>query len=68
MNDVVKLYDNYFDSYEKTYDGEDLNEKNPKQFKITGVGDTKLSEWSKSKNDFNEAKKLVGDISWWWHE
>ena len=68
MNDVVKLYDNYFDSYEETYDEEDLNEKNPKQFKITGVGDTQLSEWSKSKNDFNEAKKLVGDISWWWHE
>ena len=65
MNDVVKLYDNYFDSYEETYDEEDLNEKNPKQFKITSVGDTKLSEWSKSKNDFNEAKKLVGDISWW---
>ena len=29
MNDVVKLYDNYFDSYEETYDEEDLNEKKP---------------------------------------
>ena len=24
--------------------------------------DNKLPEWLKSKNDFNEAKKLVGDI------
>ena len=26
------------------------------------MGDNKLPEWLKSKNDFNEAKKLVGDI------
>ena len=64
MNNVVKLYDNYFDSYKETYDEGDLNEKDPKQFKITGVRDNKISEWLKQKNDFNEAKKLVGDISW----
>ena len=27
MNNVVKLYTNYFDSYEETYDEGDLNEK-----------------------------------------
>ena len=26
------------------------------------MGDNKLPEWLKSKNDFNEAKKMVGDI------
>ena len=26
------------------------------------MGDNELPEWLKSKNDFNEAKKLVGDI------
>ena len=64
MNNVVKLYNNYFDSYEETYDEGDLNEEeyNLKWFKITGMGDNKLPEWLKSKNDFNEAKKLVGDI------
>ena len=47
INNVVKLYRNFFDSYEETYDEEDLNEKEArysKQFKITGVGDNKLSE------------------------
>ena len=65
MNNVVKLYDNYFNSYEETNDEGDLNEKegnDPKQFKITRMGDNKLPEWLKSKNYFNEAKKLVGDI------
>ena len=27
MNNVVKLYNNYFDSYEETYDEGDLNEE-----------------------------------------
>ena len=65
MNNVVKLYDNYFNSYEETNDEGDLNEKegnDPKQFKITRMGDNKLPEWLKSKNYFNEAKKLVGGI------
>ena len=65
MNNVVKLYDNYFNSYEETNDEGDLNEKesnDPTQFKITRMGDNKLPEWLKSKSYFNEAKKLVGDI------
>ena len=65
MNNVVKLYDNYFNSYEETNDEGDLNEKesnDPTQFKITRMGDNKLPEWLKSENYFNEAKKLVGGI------
>ena len=65
MNNVLKLQGNCFDSYEETYDEGDLNKKegrDPKQFKVTGVGDNKLLEWLKSRNDFNEAKKLVDDI------
>ena len=61
----MKLYNNYFDSYEETYDEEDLNDKEGhgrKQFKITGVGDNKLPEWLKSKNYFHGAKKLSNDI------
>ena len=60
---VVRLYNNYFDSFKETYDEGDLNEKEGRnQFKITGMGDNKLPECLKSKYDFNEAKKLVGDI------
>ena len=47
MNNVVKLYDNYFNSDEETNDEGDLNEKegnDPKQFKITRMGDNKLPE------------------------
>ena len=61
----MKLYGNYFGSYEETYDEEDLNKKegcDPKQFKITGMDDNKLPKWLESKNDFNEAKKLINDI------
>ena len=39
-NNVVKLYGDYFDSYEQTYDKEGSNEKEelePKQFKIAGM-------------------------------
>ena len=39
MNNVVRLYNNYFDSFEETYDEGDLNEKEGRnQFKITGMG------------------------------
>ena len=61
----MKLYGNYFGSYEETYDEEDLNKKegcDPKQFKITGMDDNKLPKWLESKNDFNEAKKLINDV------
>ena len=65
MNNVVKLYGDCFDSYEENYDEEGSNEKErfePKQFKLTDMEDNKLTKWWESKNDFNEAKKLINDI------
>ena len=62
MNNVVNLYNNYFNFYEITYDESTLNEKdgrNPKQFKLV---DNALPEWLELKNNFNEAKKLIDDI------
>ena len=60
-NNVVNLYNNYFGFYENTYDESTLNEKerDPKQFKLV---DNELSKWLESKNDFNEAKRLIDDI------
>ena len=65
INNVLKLYNNYFDSYEKTFnetnetfDKTTLDKINPYQFKTKVI----LREWLESKNDFNEAKKLI-DIS-----
>ena len=69
MNNVVKPYSNYFDSYKETYDEGNLNEKEGRnpwnrnlKFEITSVGDNELTELLESKNDFNEAKKLINDI------
>ena len=62
MNNVVNLCNNYFNFYEITYDESTLNEKegrNTKQFKLV---DNALPEWLELKNNFNEAKKLIGDI------
>ena len=59
MNNAVALYNNYFDSYGKTYDKSALNEKegsNPNQFKIA---DDVLSKCLGSKSNFNEAKRLT---------
>ena len=65
INNVLKLYNNYFDSYEKTFnetnetfDKTTLDKINPYQFKTKVM----LREWLESKNDFDEAKKLI-DIS-----
>ena len=65
INNVLKLYNNYFDSYEKifnetneTFDKTTLDKINPYQFKIKVL----LPEWLESKNDFNEAKKLIDDV------
>ena len=58
----MKLSNYCFDSYEETYDEGALNEKegrDPKQFKIV---DNVLLKWLKSKNDFNETKRLIDDI------
>ena len=61
----MKLYNNYFDSYKKTFnetnetfDKTTLDKINPYQFKIEVL----LPEWLESKNDFNEAKKLIDDV------
>ena len=65
MNNIVKLYSDCFDSNEETYDEEGQNEKKglePKQFKITNMEDNKLPKSLESRNDFNEAKKLINDI------
>ena len=62
MNNVVKLYDYYFNFYEKANDKSTLNEKegrNSKQFKRV---DNDLPEQLESKNDFYEAKRLIDDI------
>ena len=62
MNNVVNLYNNYFNFYKKTYDESTLNEKegcDPKQFKLV---DNVLSEWLELKNDFTKAKKLILDF------
>ena len=49
VNNAVALYNNYFDSYKKTYDEIALNEKegrNPDQFKIAN---NELPKWLKPK-------------------
>ena len=65
INNVLEPYNNYCNSYKKTFD--ETNETfdkttsdkiNPYQFKIKSL----LPEWLESKNDFNEAKKLIYDI------
>ena len=64
-NNVLKLYNNYLDSDEKTFNENNetfakttLEKINRYQFKIKVL----LPEWLESKNDFNEAKKLIDDI------
>ena len=66
INSTVTLYNNYFDSYKKdfnetrneTFDKTTLDDYDPYKFKIEIL----LPEWLESKNDFNEAKKLIDDI------
>ena len=69
INNSVALYNNYFDSYTKkinetcneTFDKTTLDEiktYDPDQFKIA----SRLPEWLESKNDFNEAKRLIDGI------
>ena len=69
INNVLKLYNNYFDSYKKTFNEtcnetfdkttlDEINTYDPYQFKIKCL----LPEWLESKNDINEAEKLIDDI------
>ena len=62
MNNVVTLYSNYFNSYEKNLWWKRRAKKeghDPNHFKIV---DNELPEWLESKNDFNEAKRLIDNI------
>ena len=69
INNAVALYNNYFDSYKKTFNEtrnetfdkttlDEIKTYDPYQFKIASL----LPEWLESKNDFNEAKRLIDDI------
>ena len=69
INNAVTLYNNYFDSYKKTFNEtcsetfdkttlDEIKTYDPYQFKIASL----LPEWLESKNDFNEAKRLIDDI------
>ena len=69
INNAVTLYNNYFDTYKKTFNEtrnetfdkttlDEIKTYDPYQFKIASL----LPEWLKSKNDFNEAKRLIDDI------
>ena len=69
INNAVTLYDNYFDTYKKTFNEtrnetfdkttlDEIKTYDPYQFKIESL----LPEWLESKNDFNEAKRLIDDI------
>ena len=74
MENIDELYEKYYDAYKNDYDTDDeLNETKKKKFdyKQFKLGDEKdekskltaLPKWFSSKNDFNEAKKLIEDIS-----
>ena len=69
INNAVTLYNNYFDSYKKTFNKtrnetfdkttlDEIKTYDPYQFKIASL----LPEWLESRNDFNEAKRLIDDI------
>ena len=69
MNNAVTLDNNYFDFYKKTFNEtrnetfnkttlDEINTYDPYQFKIGSL----LPEWLESKNDFNEAKRMIDDI------
>ena len=73
MKNVDELYKNYYNAYKSDFDTndeltEDKKKKfNYKQFEIDDMINkesklTELPEWLKSKNDFNEARKLINDI------
>ena len=47
-----------FNETDEVFDKTTLDKINPYQFKIESL----LPEWLESKNDFNEAKKLIDDI------
>ena len=69
INNVVELYNSYFDSYKKTFNEtcnqnfdkttlHEIKTDDPCQFEIENL----LTEWLELKNDFHEAKRLIDDI------
>ena len=73
MKNVEKFYEKYYDAYKSDYDANDeLNETKKKKFDYTEfeLVDktceesklTALPKWLSSKNNFNEAIKLIEDI------
>ena len=69
INNAVALYNNYFGSYKKTFNEtcnktfdkttlDEIKTHDPYQFEIANL----LPEQLESRNDFNEAKKLIDDI------
>ena len=73
MKNIEKFYEKYYDAYKSDYDANDeLNETKKKKFDYTEfeLVDktceesklTALPKWLSSKNNFNEAIKLIEDI------
>ena len=73
MKNVDEFYKKYYNVYKSDYDTDDeLKEAKKKEFdyKQFELGDkinkelklTALPKWLSSKNDFNEARKLIKDI------
>ena len=65
INNAVTLYNNYFDSYKKTFyetRNETFDKTTLDKINTYLIIKSLLSEWLESKNDFNEAKKLIDDI------
>ena len=62
MINVVTLYNNYCNFCTKTCDQSALNEKEGRNTNQLKIVDNQLPEWLESKNDFNEAMKLIDDI------
>ena len=73
MKNVDELYEKYCNTYKSDYDTDDeLKESqkkdlDDKQFKLNDKisKESKLDElpaWLSSRNDFNEARKLINDI------
>ena len=69
INNVLALYNSYFDSYKKTFNEtrnetfnkttlDEIKTYDPYRFKRSSL----LPEWLEARNDFNEAKRLNHDI------
>ena len=69
INNAVALYNNYFDSYKKVFNGtrnKTFNKTTLDKIKIYDLYQFEivslLPKWLESKNDFNKKKRLIDDI------